>query len=166
MDRVENTGSFFAYRRETREKKRTDGKASARPIPRFASLLDPVSEPGSIGPMIEATSDETDRVELHELLDAVHARGDKLKRHLSADAIQEYKNAVRRFISAVLAGGYAVDERSSAGNVLKRKKFTLISVIDGKIERLASGMFATQRDQIEILRRIDEINGLLVDLLQ
>ncbi|TVR54932.1 MAG: DUF327 family protein [Spirochaetaceae bacterium] len=166
MDRVENTGSFFAYRRETREKKRADGKTPAQPIPRFASLLDPVSEPASIGPAVEATSDETDRVELHELLDAVHARGDKLKRHLSADAIQEYKNAVRRFISAVLDGGYSVDERSSAGNVLKRKKFTLISVIDGKIERLASGVFATQRDQIEILRRIDEINGLLVDLLQ
>jgi hypothetical protein len=66
----------------------------------------------------------------------------------------------------VVERGLIVEENVSGRNVLNRKKFALIKVIDEKLERLALGILQTQKDQFDILARVDEINGLLVDLLR
>ena len=40
----------------------------------------------------------------------------------------------------------------------------MIRVIDGKLESLAAHVLKGQAEQLDVLRRINEINGLLVDL--
>jgi uncharacterized protein YaaR (DUF327 family) len=99
------------------------------------------------------------------LLDDVHRLGDALSRNPSPDAIVAYKGAVRSFVRHVVDKVYAVEERTSGGNILKRKKYTALSVVDARLERLAADIMAGQRDKLEILRKVDEIAGLLVDLL-
>jgi len=42
----------------------------------------------------------------------------------------------------------------------------LIQVVDHKLEQLAAGILAGQRSRLEILARVEEINGLLVDLIR
>jgi uncharacterized protein YaaR (DUF327 family) len=57
-----------------------------------------------------------------------------------------------------------VEQQQSGPDVLKRKRYALIRIIDDKLERLAAAMVSNQRNQIELLAKIDEINGLIVDL--
>ena len=59
----------------------------------------------------------------------------------------------------------ALEEKISGVNILRRKKFTLVKVIDKKLESLAAEVLKNQRDQIGILSAIEEINGLLVNLI-
>jgi len=66
----------------------------------------------------------------------------------------------------VVERAYGLVEKTSGGNILKRKKFTTVVVVDEKLERLAAEVLSSQRDRLEILRRLDEIHGLLVDLLR
>jgi uncharacterized protein YaaR (DUF327 family) len=103
---------------------------------------------------------------LQELLDDVHSSGDELKRRPFPEEIKQYKRAVRNFLHHVVENGYAIEERTSGVNLKKRKKFTLVQVVDRKLESLAASILASQVSQIELLARIDEIAGLLVDLLQ
>ena len=100
------------------------------------------------------------------LLDAVTTAGDDIKRDANAEAVKAYKTAVRDFVHYVVERAYALDERTSGRNVLKRKRFTTVIVIDEKLERLAAEVLSAQRDKLDILRRIDEIHGLLVDLMR
>ncbi|MBL8967192.1 MAG: YaaR family protein [Spirochaetaceae bacterium] len=103
---------------------------------------------------------------LEALLDEVHSAGDKLKENPTVDLVQAYKKAVRDFVHYVVERSYAVEEKTSGGNILKRKKYYRISVIDDSLEKLAAEILRNQRDKLEILRRVDEINGMLVDLLR
>ncbi len=100
------------------------------------------------------------------LLDDVTALGDELKKNASLDAIKAYKQAVRRFMSKVVRDSYDTEEKVTGLGFKKRKKYTMIRVIDEKLERLAVGILQHQTEQMEILRRLDEIRGLLVDLIQ
>lgn len=109
---------------------------------------------------------EFSEAEASELLDDVHASGDALKRDASAENIKNYKKAVRNFVHYVVERAYAVEEKTSGRNILKRKKFTTVAIIDEKLERLAADVLSAQRDRLDILKRLDEINGLLVDLLR
>lgn len=103
---------------------------------------------------------------LDRLLDGVTELGDELKKNASIDTIKAYKQAVRQFMSKVVRDSYETEETVTGMGFKKRKKYTMIRVIDGKLEQLAMGILQHQHDQLEILRRLDEIRGLLVDLMQ
>lgn len=109
---------------------------------------------------------ELARGSVEELLDEVHLAGDALKKDPGMGAIKRYRDAVRSFVGHVVDRSYGVEEHSSGINILKRKKFTLVTVIDHKLDSLAAEILSGQRDQFEILRRLEEINGLLVDLFR
>ncbi len=102
---------------------------------------------------------------LESLLDEVHSSGDLLKEKPLPDNIVAYKNAVRSFVKYIVDRAYSVTESTSGGNILKRKKFTQVQIIDQKLEQLAAGILSNQRDQLSLLGKIEEINGLLVDLM-
>ncbi|MFA6505976.1 MAG: YaaR family protein [Treponemataceae bacterium] len=103
---------------------------------------------------------------LRVLLDDLHEIGEELQAKPFPDNIKRYKSAVRNFLHYIVENGYTAEERTSGTNILKRKKFTLIQVVDRKLEQLAAGILAGQRSRLEILARVDEINGLLVDLIR
>ncbi|HOX32033.1 MAG TPA: YaaR family protein [Spirochaetales bacterium] len=103
---------------------------------------------------------------IERLLDEVHDSGDRLKENPTVDLVQAYKKAVRDFVHYVVERAYAVEQKSSGRNVLKRNVYYRVSVIDESLERLAAEILRNQRDKLEILRRVDEINGMIVDLLR
>lgn len=123
-----------------------------------ASLNDTASVP----PHLEGLSQEKI---LETLLDDVHSAGDALKDKQLPDTIIAYKQAVRQFVRYVVGRTFDVSETISGVNILKRKKFMQLQVIDEKLEQLAAGILSNQRAQMDLLGRIEEINGLLVDLL-
>ena len=102
---------------------------------------------------------------LEDLLDEVHESGDKLKENPSVELVQAYKRAVRDFVHYVVDRSYAVEQKTSGRSILKRNAYFRVSVIDESLEKLAAEILRNQRDNLEILRRVDEINGMLVDLL-
>lgn len=102
---------------------------------------------------------------VEEMLDVLHHAGDELKRGGSADRVRRYKAAVREFVEHILSHALEVERTHSPLGVHQRKSYLLVSVIDQKLERLASAVLQRQTMQMEIVRRVDEINGLLVDLV-
>ena len=109
--------------------------------------------------------DRRKQANLEQMLDDLHQAGDALKRSGASERINEYKRAVRAFVDYVVHNALEVGRVSSPIGVRQRKSYLLVSVIDGKLERLASAVLERQTQQMQIVQRIDEINGLLVDLI-
>ena len=61
------------------------------------------------------------------------------------------------------ANGVQIQE--SGMSVLSRKRYYLLTEINRSVDRLVSGLLRTQKEQIDILRRLEEIQGMLVDLI-
>ncbi len=167
MERIES-GAFFSTpppRRETG--KQGAGRKSKTVQQAFSGALSAMGAADAAGAADVAADDKVAAAadEAHALLDEVHQRGDELKREMSLKALERYKNAVRAFLKCVVEHGVGLFETSSGAQVGNRKRFTVVAVIDRKLERLAAGMMATQRDQLDILERVAEINGMLIDLL-
>ena len=98
-------------------------------------------------------------------MDEVHETGDRLKENPTVDLVQAYKKAVRDFVHFVVERSFSVEQKTSGRNILKRNAYFKVSVIDESLEKLAAEILRNQRDNLEILRRVDEINGMLIDLL-
>ncbi len=151
-------GPSFVPRRKEDEKKAGKGKGLFRSV-----LGKAVDEARGSGPAsLDAQGFSEASVET--LLDEVHQAGDSLKQNPTVDLVQAYKKAVRDFVHHVVDRSFLVEQKTSGRNILKRNAYYRISVIDESLEKLAAEILRNQRDNLEILRRVDEINGMLVDL--
>jgi uncharacterized protein YaaR (DUF327 family) len=153
-------GPSFVPKRKDEEKKVGKGRGP------FRTVLGKAVEEARNKDGTVSRDTEFSQAEIEELLDAVHETGDRLKENPSIDLVQAYKKAVRDFVHYVVERSYAVEQKTSGRNVLKRNIYFRVSVIDESLEKLGAEILRNQRDNLEILRRIDEINGLLVDLLR
>ncbi|NLJ46769.1 MAG: DUF327 family protein [Treponema sp.] len=148
--------------KKPREERKVDkGKGVFRTLLRSAERAE--DDGFHAGSVADAPFSQAD---LEALLDDVHGLGEDLKRDPNPEAVVAYKLAVRNFVHYVVSRAYALEEKTSGTNILKRKKYVILSVVDQKLEKLAAEILSTQRNQLEILRRVDEIYGILVDLLQ
>ncbi len=160
MDKVDPLSSGFSFRRSKTSRGKRRERIHTQP---FSSLLETTEQDQIAGG--EYGLGEVDG-ELEELLDTVHDKGEELKREPTLANIRVYKRAVRGFLAYVVKRGLVAEEHVSGTNVLKRKKFTLLKIVDRKLEQLAAGVLRGQQEQLRILKQVDEIHGLLVDLLQ
>jgi len=129
-----------------------------------------------IGPLQNLPVSE-DSVNL--LMDEVRSTGDVLKSRPFPEEIMRYKQAVRNFMNYVVQNTYSLEYEEGIPNFLKPgfkgrrgtpeamrgKEYTKIQVIDKKLEDLAALLLSSQMRQIELVSRLEEIRGLLVDLL-
>ena len=103
---------------------------------------------------------------LEDLLDDVHETGEALKKDPVFGPLSEYKDSVRRFLRYILENGMELGQVTGVRNpkTMQQKKYVIIRIIDDRLESLAAHVLKGQADQLEILRRVDEIHGMLVDL--
>ncbi|MDR0909617.1 MAG: YaaR family protein [Spirochaetaceae bacterium] len=97
---------------------------------------------------------------LENLWDDIFSKGDALSNHPLLDEIREYRESVQRFLSYVVKFGFDVESRG-----LNERRRLIIEKVNEKLEKLASSILTGQAEQISILERLDEIKGLLVNLL-
>jgi uncharacterized protein YaaR (DUF327 family) len=160
MDRIESLDGSHLSRRPRRKKDKSTKKLKGES---FASVVEQSAEGQST--MFDVGQHGEHRENLEELLDEVHQRGQMLADSQSLENIRQYREAVSGFLSYVVDNMLAVEEQTSGGNILRRKRFTQVKIIDRKLESLLQGVLQNQVKQLDLLERINEIRGLLVDLV-
>ena len=79
-----------------------------------------------------------------------------------------YKEKVKQFITFLTRNNYEIIEKRRGGKNrrgMKLQPFYQIQVINQKLNQLASDMMYNHRRTLNLLARVDEINGLVIDLL-
>jgi uncharacterized protein YaaR (DUF327 family) len=159
MERIESVDGSRLSERSRRKKNKSAKKSAGRG---FRSVVEQAADARSAPFDLD---DQEHARTLEGLLDELHESGEALLQTQSLDNIRKYRQAVRAFLDHVVNGMLAVDEQVSGGSVLRRKRFTQVKVVDGKLERLAAEVLQNQGRQLDLLEKINEIRGLLVDLI-
>jgi len=181
MAKVEGTDASFymnpaAYTQVKEEKK---SKTSGTGKTEFSRLFDDLrgKTADEIGPLSDLPVSEDS---VNKLMDEVRNSGDVLRNRPFPEEIMRYKQAVRNFMNYVVKNSYTVEHEEGIPNFLKPgfsgrrgtpeamkgKLYTKIQVVDKKLEDLAAMLLSGQKQQMELVSRLEEIRGLLVDLLQ
>ena len=101
------------------------------------------------------------------LLDNVTASADNLKRNPFKESFVDYRKKISQFMRFVVKNCYEVEESLGTPSVRvpRPKKKYIIKVVDDKLDELARQLLENNTDQLKMLAKIEEINGLLVDML-
>jgi len=148
-------------------RKKKDSEKSKTTKGSFSSAVEKAIREGEPTPVRLGSLPELDGTEsIEELLDDVHRAGDELIKDPVFGPVSGYKKAVRKFLRYILENSLEVEEIAGLRDTgtMRQKKYLIIRVVDERLESLASHVIKNQAGQLEILRRINEIYGMLVDL--
>jgi uncharacterized protein YaaR (DUF327 family) len=102
--------------------------------------------------------------ELDRLLLSIDQLGKELSKQCSWRALMNYKERIRRFLEEVVKGGYGLKERQGFDRRGRTKLYKIISELDDLMVQLAEEVLKEETSELEILKKIGDIRGLLVNL--
>ncbi|MBN2653448.1 MAG: YaaR family protein [Spirochaetales bacterium] len=113
---------------------------------------------------IEKASEE----EIETLLSHIKDAGDILSAYPSMKNITSYKQQIKDFFNFIVNNSFDIETKRGSFNIMKqsRKEYTVINIINEKLSKLAEEIRHGEQSNIKILASVNEINGLIVDLLR
>ena len=101
---------------------------------------------------------------LDKLMDIVDKQGEKLKRSLDKKDLLEYKKRVKDFLRLIQKEFVQAKQSFSWDGTGNLKTYTIIEKVDKNLDQLHDLFLKEQSDVLEVVKKIDEIRGLLIDL--
>lgn len=160
--------SAAALEAAKKNKKEEEQKKTGKVKTRFADLLHKAEEIPATDPdlPIEIASMEIDEA-VAFLMDEVTMAGEELKNSPLPKCYESYKKKITQFLHFVEKNTYDIENQLGirSPRFKNRKKYIIVTVVNEKLEQLARDIMFIQSSQISMLAKVEEIKGLLVDLL-
>ncbi|MFC4768517.1 YaaR family protein [Effusibacillus consociatus] len=114
--------------------------------------------------ILSLSNSRLQQAELDKLLRSIDQLGKELSKQCSWRALMNYKERIRRFLEEVVKGGYGIRERQGFDRRGRMKLYKMVSEIDELMAQLAEEVLKEEKNELEILKNIGDIRGLLVNL--
>ena len=102
---------------------------------------------------------------LEELKKKIDEQGERLADKADIKEFEKYRNLIREFIDEIVSNGYTFSKEDTYASRGKRRYIATVDVVNEKLDELGKEVLNDQADKLEILSRIDDIRGLLLDMM-
>jgi uncharacterized protein YaaR (DUF327 family) len=102
---------------------------------------------------------------LAELSEEILAQGRVLSERYDIAELKRYKRMLAEFMREAVRFSYEFKKNSARDRHGRHKIYAVIKKINKKLEELTENILGQQVDTIQLIADIDEVNGMLVDLL-
>ncbi len=110
-------------------------------------------------------SNDQQQKQLAAMADEIDRQGEKLARTGDIREVERYRALIRQFIDEIVSNGYAFSKENSMAPRGRHRIFATVKTINDKLDELAKRVLSEQSDNIDLLARVDEIRGLILDML-
>jgi len=102
---------------------------------------------------------------IEDLKDRIFRQGEVIKHKADIGAFMRYRKLIAELLEAAAGNAYACARTSTFDTKGRRNVFVLIKHINARLDEMAQQILTEQRDNIRLLEMVDDIRGLLVDIL-
>jgi len=99
------------------------------------------------------------------LAEEIDIQGQKLVRKADIKELQKYRELIGKFINETVSNSYAFHKENSYESRRRHKIFATVNKINIKLEELAQKVLSAEADNLAILDKVDDIRGLILDML-
>lgn len=108
--------------------------------------------------------EQVGQIDLLQALDEIDEYARRLKESPVLENLLRYKKRVSSILQFLVQQSYNVTENSFYDPQGRRRLLMIVENIDQKLEQLTREFLNKQTDSLELISRLDEIRGLLLDL--
>ena len=102
---------------------------------------------------------------IQELKKKIDEQGSRLADRVDVKEFEKYRGFIREFIDEIVSNGYTFSREDAYASRGRHRYIATVRIVDEKLDELGKEVMKEQADKIEILGKIDDIRGLLLDLM-
>ncbi len=133
------------------DKIRSDQKSATNTNLKFNELVQKQDQKMQIG-------------QLQNLLKDIESAGERLSRSRTFKDLSKYKTLVKRFVKEAVDFGMDLKQSHSWNQYGQGRSLKIVETIDEKLVELTEGVLEKEGNSINLLGKIGEIKGLLINL--
>ncbi|WP_028609548.1 YaaR family protein [Paenibacillus harenae] len=114
--------------------------------------------------MVQQDANRTQE-QLQQKLQDIHRQGDRLARTMTVRELKLYRQMIKHFLEETIRRGVVLKEVKGFDRRGRMKRYKLLDEIDETLVSMADDLLDSEQGRIELLNKIGEIRGLLINLL-
>ncbi|MCA0758304.1 YaaR family protein [Paenibacillus sp. N4] len=105
------------------------------------------------------------REQLQQKLQDIHRQGERLARTMTVRELKLYRQMVKQFLEDTVRRGVVLKEVKGFDRRGRIKRYKLLDEIDAALVTMAEDLLDSEQGRIELLGKIGDLRGLLINLL-
>lgn len=102
---------------------------------------------------------------LNLMMEEITQQGKKLGKHMDVRDMKKYRELIKEFMNEIVNRSHKFSRENFLDRRGRHRVYGMIKLIDKNLDELALELIKDEKDTILILNKIDEIKGLLLDIL-
>ena len=98
------------------------------------------------------------------ILKQIEAEAENLKKTPSPEGVKRYRKLVQAFMKETLNQSYELNQENHWDPYGNRKTFVTVKKVNQALEEMMDTVVQQEKRQIDLVAKLDEIRGLLLDL--
>ncbi|MDR1061681.1 MAG: YaaR family protein [Clostridiales bacterium] len=95
----------------------------------------------------------------------ISAQGEKLADKVDIRELRAYKKMISDFMEEAVGNSRKFSKQSFLDRRGRHKVYAVIKKVNGELDELTEEVLHGEKDRIKILKKLDEIRGLILDML-
>ncbi len=124
----------------------------------------PVQQTSFSDVMVQRDAERTHE-QLQQKLQDIHRQGERLSRMMSVRELKLYQQMVKQFLEDTIRRGVGLKEVRGFDRRGRVKRYKLLDQIDETLVSMAEELLESEEGKLELLNKIGEIRGLLINFL-
>lgn len=101
---------------------------------------------------------------LTSLMEEITMQGDKLAKHRDIRDMKRYRGLVKDFLNEIINRSHSFSRENFLDRRGRHRVYGIVRLVDEKLDELAQELVKDEKDNLNILSKIGEIRGLLLDI--
>lgn len=102
---------------------------------------------------------------LDGMLKDINVQGNLIAKHMDIREMKKYRGLIKDFLNEVVNRSHKFSRENFLDRRGRHRVYGIVRLVDEKLDELAQSLVEDEKNQISILGRIGEIEGLLLDIL-
>lgn len=94
----------------------------------------------------------------------IDKQGKKLSEHMDVRDMKKYRSLVKEFMNEVVNRSHKFSRENFLDRRGRHRVYGIVRLVDKNLDELAEELVKDEKDHINILNKVDEIRGLLIDI--
>ncbi|MCR8645888.1 YaaR family protein [Paenibacillus sp. N1-5-1-14] len=129
------------------------------------NMAPPQAAVRNFGDVLKRQDEVTSKEQLSRLIHQINQQGDRLAKAMTVRELLQYKQFVKQFLEETARRGVVLKDTRGWDRRGRGKRYKILDEIDQELLAMADELLDTEQGRIELLQRVGEIRGMLVNLL-
>lgn len=98
------------------------------------------------------------------LMEDIQKQGDKIAKHMDIRDMARYRKLVKEFMNEITANSHEFSRENFLDRKGRHRVYGIVKEVDKSLDDLAQELLKEEKDNLEILKKIEDIRGMLIDI--